>query len=93
MYPAVVRDVAFVVQTASFHRDIHTALAEAHPLITSVTLFDVFEGKNVGEGKKSMAYRITYQSPEKTLETAENDEAHKAVEKILKEKFKAEIRK
>ncbi|HRH23426.1 MAG TPA: phenylalanine--tRNA ligase subunit beta [Candidatus Magasanikbacteria bacterium] len=92
LYPAVVRDVAFVVSATMFHQDIHAALVGAHPLITSVTLFDVFEGKNVGEGKKSMAYRITYQSPEKTLETAEIDEAHKAVEKILKEKFKAEIR-
>ncbi len=92
LYPAVVRDVAFVVQNSVFHRDIHTALAEAHSLIISVTLFDVFEGGNVGEGKKSMGYRITYQSKEKTLETSEIDEAHKTVEKILKEKFKAEIR-
>ncbi|MBP9731883.1 MAG: phenylalanine--tRNA ligase subunit beta [Candidatus Magasanikbacteria bacterium] len=92
LYPAVVRDVAFVVATSVFHRDIHTSLVEAHSLITSVMLFDVFEGGNVGEGKKSMAYRITYQSKEKTLETSEIDEAHKTVEKILKEKFKAEIR-
>ncbi len=91
-FPTVIRDVAFVVQCSILHRDIHTALRAADPLVTSITLFDVFEGKNVGHGKKSMAYRITYQSREKTLDTAEIDAAHKAVEKILKEKFKAEIR-
>ncbi len=92
-YPAVARDIACVVSTTALHRDIHAALSGAHPLITSVVLFDVYEGKNVGEKKKSVAYHITYQSYDHTLETAEIDAAHATVEKILKEKFKAEIRK
>ncbi len=93
VYPAVVRDVACVVPTSVFHRDIDAALTVAHPLITAVTLFDVFEGKKVGEGKKSMAYRITYQSRDKTLEASEIDAAHHVVETMLTEKFKADIRK
>ena len=92
-YPAVTRDIACVVSTSVLHRDIYTSLREAHPLIMSVELFDVYEGKSVGEKKKSVAYHITYQSSDHTLETSEIDTAHTVVEKILKEKFKAEIRK
>lgn len=92
-YPAVARDIACVVSTSILHHDIWQELSQAHPLVTSVALFDVYEGSNVGEKKKSVAYHITYQSHDHTLETAEIDAAHAVVEKILKEKFKAEIRK
>ena len=36
-------------------------------LISEVKLFDVYSGKQVAEGKKSLAYRLVYQSPDKTL--------------------------
>jgi phenylalanyl-tRNA synthetase beta chain len=92
VYPAVERDIAFVVDRTTLHRDIHEILTEVHPLITSAKLFDVYEGEKVGKGKKSMAYRMIYQSKEKTLETSEIDAAHAVVEKFLKERFNAEIR-
>ncbi len=92
VYPAVERDIAFVVDSHILHRDIHETLTAIDSLITSAILFDVFEGKNIPEGKKSMAYRLTYQSREKTLEASEIDTVHKVVEKFLKERFKADIR-
>ncbi len=92
MYPVVERDIAFVVDIHTLHRDIHEVLTMIDPLITSAILFDVFEGKNIPEGKKSMAYRLIYQSTDHTLETKEIDEVQKKVEKILRDRFKAEIR-
>ena len=42
-------------------------------LLTDVTVFDVYEGANIGDGKKSIAISLTFQDPEKTLETADVD--------------------
>jgi phenylalanyl-tRNA synthetase beta chain len=50
-------------------------------LVTEVKLFDVYSGKQVGEGKKSLAYRLVYQLPDKTL----TDEAvNRVQEQVLK---------
>ncbi len=92
MYPPVERDIAFMVDSSILHRDVHEILTAIDPLIVSAVLFDVFEGKNIPKGKKSMAYRLTYQSNERTLETKEIDEVQKKIEKFLHERFHAEIR-
>jgi len=91
-YPSVVRDIAFVVDKKVAHKSIINALYTVNPLIREVELFDSFEGKNIGEGKKSLAYHITYRSDEKTLETKEVDVVHENVVQLLKSEFTAEIR-
>ncbi|OGH93449.1 MAG: hypothetical protein A2534_01330 [Candidatus Magasanikbacteria bacterium RIFOXYD2_FULL_39_9] len=91
-YPDVVRDLAVLVKKNISHKDILSALTGSDPLLKSVSLFDVYEGKNIGAEYKSMAYRFVYQHNERTLVTEEVDKAHAAVIKILKEKFGAEIR-
>jgi len=50
--------------------------------LESVELFDVFRGKNVPEGQKSLAYAFTYRSAEKTLTDAEATAAH---DKLVKQ--------
>ena len=91
-YPSIERDVAFVVDKSAVHEDIAVALIKADPLTVDVALFDVFMGKNIGEGKKSMAYRITYRSDEKTLEGKDVDVVHEKIVAMLQKKFGAEIR-
>ncbi|PIR03037.1 MAG: phenylalanine--tRNA ligase subunit beta [Candidatus Magasanikbacteria bacterium CG11_big_fil_rev_8_21_14_0_20_43_7] len=91
-YPEVERDIAFLVDTSAVHEDIATFLIEADALTVDVELFDVYMGTGVPEGKKSMAYRITYRSDEKTLEGAEVDVVHGKIITELEKKFGAEIR-
>ena len=55
-------------------------IIEATPLVSEVTLFDVYEGENVPSGTKSLAYRIVYQSPGRTLT---GEEAEKTQQKLL----------
>jgi phenylalanyl-tRNA synthetase beta chain len=60
--------------------------------LESVVLFDLFRGKNMPAGQKSMAYAFTYRSSERTLTDAEANTAHEKVVKELKEKLNATIR-
>ncbi|OGH92268.1 MAG: hypothetical protein A2479_02950 [Candidatus Magasanikbacteria bacterium RIFOXYC2_FULL_39_8] len=87
------RDVAFVVHKTVLHTDVVKEIKAVDLLIGNVELFDVFEGENLGQNKKSLAYHITYVSKEKTLETADVDKIHAKLVKLLEQKFKAEVRK
>ncbi|MES2292929.1 MAG: phenylalanine--tRNA ligase subunit beta [Pseudomonadota bacterium] len=71
-YQAIERDFAFVVDAKVAAGDIVRAAKGAdRVLIESVSVFDVFEGKNVGEGKKSIAIAVRIQPKDKTLTEAE----------------------
>ena len=65
-FPATVRDVALVVDAGVTHQQILDTI-KGFSLVTDVALFDVYSGGQVPPGKKSMAYRLTFQSPDKTL--------------------------
>ena len=78
--PGAVRDLALVVD-ADVPAARVQALIEGHPLVARATLFDVYTGEHVPLGKRSLAYRVLFQSPERTL-TAE--EVARALERILR---------
>ena len=67
-YPAILEDVALVVDrlTTAAQVEEQIRLAGGY-LLKAVELFDVYEGQQVGAGKKSLAYHLTFQSPNKTL--------------------------
>ncbi len=90
--PGVERDLAIVVAEETQHVDVVSAIEKADDLVAHVELFDVYAGKGVEEGKKSLAYHITYRSVEKTLTSEEADAAHEKVLGVLKEQFGAELR-
>ena len=92
-FPEVVRDIAFLANKDVSHEKIISVVSSVDPLIKEIELFDVYEGKNVGAGYKSMAYRLTYSLPDRTLTATEVDAVQSKVEKMLKEKFGAEVRK
>jgi phenylalanyl-tRNA synthetase beta chain len=91
-YPSITRDIAFVTGSTTEHASVVTEIQKIDELVTSVELFDVFEGKKLGEGKKSMAYHITFQSADRTLEATEVDAIMKKIESTLTKKFDAEVR-
>ncbi len=75
-YQKVERDFAFVVDTDVSASDVVNAVKGADKaLISDVSVFDVFAGGSVGEGKKSLAVTVTMQSMEATLTDAEIDDA------------------
>jgi phenylalanyl-tRNA synthetase beta chain len=86
--PAVRRDVAMIVPETTTHEAVLQVVKQAKPAnLESVELFDVFRGKNVPSGQKSVAYGFIYRSAERNLTDAEVNSAH---EKLV-EKFKASL--
>ena len=87
-FPAIRRDVAMLVPEATTHEAVLNAARSAKPQnLERVELFDVFRGKNVPEGSKSMAYAFTYRSADRTLTDGEVNAAH---EKLV-EQFKTNL--
>ncbi|MDO8626727.1 MAG: phenylalanine--tRNA ligase subunit beta [Candidatus Magasanikbacteria bacterium] len=91
-FPAVTRDLAFIVKQEITHAQIVSLLKNADPLITAVELFDVYSGSKLNHGYKSLAYHVTLESQAKTLAANEIGGAVKKAEHLLKQKFGAEIR-
>ncbi len=92
-YPSVVRDIAFVIDKKFQFADIVSHLKRIDSLIGEVELFDLFDDeKRLGKGKQSLAFHITYQSGEKTLQTAQVDTVHQKVIETLKNRFAIETR-
>ena len=69
------------------------SLNKVDSLLKNVELFDVYQGQNIGEGYKSMAYRLVYGSNERTLTADEVDKVQDKIMGLLEKNFKAEIRK
>ena len=92
-YPATSRDLAMLVDVDICAADIEKAMTKAAGQnLTQITLFDVYTGKQVEEGKKSLAFSLTFQSNDKTLTDAEIDPAiEKIIEKLQKD-FNANLR-
>jgi phenylalanyl-tRNA synthetase beta chain len=65
-FPSIVRDLALIVDSGVSHEKIYTIIRRS-PLVELVEIFDVYSGGQVPEGKKSLAYRIVYRSPNHTL--------------------------
>ena len=91
-YPAITRDLAFVVDSGMLYNDLRREIKSFNDLITGVELFDSYQGGKLGEDKKSLAFHIIYQSPERTLRAEEVDTIQKEVIARLEEKFGAQIR-
>ena len=93
IYPKVARDLAIVVDKEILS-DMPTELiyATGGDIVESVRLFDVYEGEQVPEGKKSLAYTITYHSPTETLTDKAVNALHNKVVERLNQELGAELR-
>ncbi|MFH1031618.1 MAG: phenylalanine--tRNA ligase subunit beta [Chloroflexota bacterium] len=77
-FPAVVRDLALVVSADITHRKV-LDIINSFPLIVQVAIFDVYTGEPIPAGKKSLAYRIIFRSPDHTLTDSEVDSVQKQI--------------
>ena len=81
-YPAVTRDIAMLVDKTVPVADIEEVVKKASgKLLESINLFDVYEGEQIPEGKKSVAYSAVYRALDRSLT---GDEVQKVFDKVLK---------
>jgi len=90
-FPATVRDIAIVVDIGMPHQKA-VDIIKSVGLVTDVALFDIYVGNQVPPGKKSLAYRITYQSPGRTLTDVEVNKVQQAILKRLTAEIGASLR-
>jgi phenylalanyl-tRNA synthetase beta chain len=89
----VEQDFAFLVDTSVPAADVEQALRRnAGQLLTNIVLFDVFEGEQLGAGKKSLAYRLTFTAPDRALTDAELEKQRKKIQKGVKALVGGEMR-
>jgi len=92
-YPAVLRDVALLVNSQVTHKELLQSFKKyVNNLVQRIDLFDIYKGKGIPEGKKSMAYRISFGSNDKTLSDEEVDQVFDALIDSVKKDIGAEIR-
>jgi phenylalanyl-tRNA synthetase beta chain len=95
-FPAITRDVAMILPTKTAHEEIMAVIqGEKEPLLESVRLFDLFSGDesaDIGVGRKSLAYRLTYRDRSRTLTNEEVTAAHAKIRERLQRELGAELR-
>jgi len=92
-YPSVQRDLALIVKEEILSADIiRTIKLIDEELINKITLFDIFKGKQIGDGYKSLAYSVVFQAEDRTLTDQEVENIYIKIREKLIEKFNAKIR-
>lgn len=91
-YPPLKQDLAFAVPNDVLATDLVDAAREAVPELRSMEPFDVYRGEQVGEGRKSIAFRVEFRSPERTLTDEEAAVLREKIVAALGERFGAELR-
>jgi phenylalanyl-tRNA synthetase beta chain len=89
----VEQDFAIVVDQHVPASDVESALKSgAGPLLSSIVLFDVFAGEQLGEAKKSLAYRLTFTAPDRALTDAELGKVRKRIERTINKEIGGTLR-
>ena len=87
------QDFAIVVDQSVAAGTVRQALAAgAGPLATDITLFDVFAGEQLGAGKKSLGWRVTFEAPDRALTDAELVKTRSRIEKVLRQRVAGTLR-
>ena len=85
-YPAVLQDLAVVVDEGVTATEVREAVAAGGgELLHGATVFDLYRGEQVGEGRKSLALRLEFRAPDRTLTDAEASERREAIKEALAE--------
>ncbi|MCD6391046.1 MAG: phenylalanine--tRNA ligase subunit beta [Dehalococcoidia bacterium] len=90
-FPSVTRDIALVVDEQVNYGRVEEII-QRFPLVTKVTLFDLYHGEQIPQGKKSFAIRIIYQSPSHTLTDEEVDQTQEQMLARLNQELGATLR-
>lgn len=92
-YPSITRDIAMLVNDYITNQEIVSLIQDkGGAFLTDVTLFDVYQGTHVPEGKKSLAYSLTYQDKNETLVEDKVNQAFDKVTAKLIEEFDITVR-
>ena len=92
-FPPIRRDIAMLVDETMSHESVLTAIKQTKPQnLESVELFDIFRGKHIPAGQKSVAYTFTYRNADRTLTDAEVNAAQEKLIANLKQTLKATVR-
>ncbi|HET6287479.1 MAG TPA: phenylalanine--tRNA ligase subunit beta [Amycolatopsis sp.] len=92
-YPPVLLDVALVAEAGVPSADLAEALREgAGELLEDITLFDSYQGEQLGEGKRSVAYKLRFRAPDRTPTVDEATKARDAAVAVAGERFGASLR-
>ncbi|TET14742.1 MAG: phenylalanine--tRNA ligase subunit beta, partial [Dehalococcoidia bacterium] len=90
-FPGIVRDLALVMDTGLAASKVQ-GIIQSFPLVSQVTLFDVYSGDQVPGGKKSLAFSIRYQSLQRTLTDEEVDGTQQEIVERLQRELGATLR-
>lgn len=92
-FPAVVEDLAIVLDESIPAVDAERLIRQVGgKLLADLQLFDLFRGGQIGGGKKSLAYRLTYQAPDRTLTDSEVAQVRNRIIKRLDQELGAKLR-
>ena len=93
-YPAAIRDLAILVPAEVRVEEVLNKIEIAGgPLIRDIDLFDIYEGEEIEEGKKNLAFHIIYQAEDRTLSSKEVDEIQEKIVKILEREPEWQVRR
>jgi len=92
-YPPVKEDLAVIVDEATPAAQVEAVIRDSGgELLTGLILFDVYRGEQIGAGKKSLAYSLTYQAPDRTLTDTEAAKVRERIVRQLRETLGATLR-
>jgi phenylalanyl-tRNA synthetase beta chain len=92
-FPSMSRDIALVVDQSVQHEDVVTLIRKADPKdLESFGLFDIYQGKGIEKGRKSLAYNFVYRSAQQTLTDKKVNKVHQKLTDFLCEKLGATLR-
>ena len=92
-YPAATRDISVLVPKTVKTVEVLNKINKAGKLIKKVDIFDIYQGKELPNNKKNLAFRITYQAENKTLTSAEIDNQQNKIINFLEENPEWSVRK
>lgn len=92
-FPVIKEDIALIVDETVTVAELQQAVAEgAGELLESVSLFDIYRGAPVPEGRKSVAFALRFRAADRTLKDTDSAEARDAAVALVAERFGAELR-
>jgi phenylalanyl-tRNA synthetase beta chain len=91
-YPAIERDISLILPQNITAAEVISKIKDRDSLITKTEVIDVYQGKQIGAGKKSLAVRVQFQSLERTLKDEEVDVIETDIKDILSKELSSQIR-
>lgn len=92
-YPAAIRDIAVLVPKYTRVEDVLNEIERISPLIKDIDLFDIYEGEEIPEGKKNLAFHIIFQAKDRALSSKEIEKIQAKIIAALEKNPDWEVRK